>query len=330
MTGHGEQHPDLAEATQSPSRVRLLRRALVFALALSCAAFWIWSRYLVVKSPLGGPCRWTIECLPEAPRCMRADVDSAGVCSRPCDAPEDCAPGIRCIEVELDERDATGSYVKAGTCVPQAILDARKAASRKSADGGVTAAKSDGWLDVPEGAGVLEGELTMTSSRAGAAASEKTWLVKGSLVRGPEIEAGKRRIVDAASSRVFVVDDAKRTFSASVLATAGAAGDVTVSKTAARERVAERECEVWELVEKRARRRVCVVSGGAFLNPTGSLVPPWTRELAVRSAFPFRIIETDERGDKEVARTEVTRFSARPLDRALFAVPKSYRNVAAK
>jgi hypothetical protein len=327
VTGHDA---ELEAAAKAPSRVRLIRRLLVFALALSCAAFWIWSRYLVVKSPLGGPCRWTIECLPEAPRCMRADVDSPGVCSRPCEAPEDCAPGIRCIDVELDERDETGSYVKAGTCVPQAILDARKAASRRSVDGGVATAKSDDWLDVPEGAGVLEGELTMTSSRAGAAVSEKRWLVKGALVRSAESEAGKRRIVDAASARVFVVDDAKRTFSASVLGASGTAGDVTVSKTAARERVAERECEVWELVEKRARRRVCVVSGGAFVDPTGSLVPPWARELAVRSVFPFRVVETDARGDKEVARTEVTRFSARPLERALFAVPKSYRNVAAK
>lgn len=312
--------PDADEATPKASRARTLRRALVFGLALACGAFWIWSRYLVVKSPLGGPCRWTIECLPEAPQCLRPDVDAPGVCSRPCDPPEDCAPGVRCMEVELEERDERGSYLKAGRCVPQKLLDARRAASRK--DGGAT--KPEGWLDVPEGEGVLEGELVLESSRGGT----KTWLVKGGLVRSPEAEGGKRRVADTSSMRVFVVDDPKRTFTASVIGTSGAATDVTVEKTGKTDQVAGRTCEVWELVDKRARRTACVVAGGAFVDPGAGLVPPWARELAVRGVFPFRVVERE--GEKEVGRSEVTRFSPRPLDRALFAVPKGYKNLAGK
>lgn len=316
---------ELEDEAKKPSRATTIRRVLVFGLALSCAAFWIWSRYVVVKSPLGGPCRFGVECQEEAPQCMRPEVDEPGICSRACSPPEDCAPGIRCIEVELEERDEKGSYVKAGTCVPQAYLDARKAKAR----GDAGAAKAvEGWLDVPEGEGVLEAEVTMRTTRAGQAPSEKTWLVKGGLVRVPEAEGGKRRIVDTSSMRVFVVDDAKRTFSASVVGVNGAGGDVTVTKTEAKERIAERDCEIWELVEKKAKRTACIVHGGAFVDPTASSVGPWVKELAVRGAFPLRVVERE--GDKEISRTEVTRVSAKPLERSLFAIPKSYKNAAAR
>ena len=315
------------EAAKKPSRAIIVRRVLVFGLALSCAAFWIWSRYLVVKSPLGGPCRWGVECQKEAPRCMRPDVDEAGICSRACTAPEDCAPGIRCIEVELDERDDKGSYLKEGTCVPQAYLDARKAKAR--GDAGAVPAKTEGWLEVPEGEGTLEAEITVRTTRPGQAPSEKSFLVKGGLVRASEAEGGKRRIVDTSSMRAFVVDDAKRTFTASVIGVGGAASDVTTTKTDAKDRVADRECEVWELADKRAKRTVCILHGGAFVDPAASTVGPWVKELAVRGALALRVVERGE-GDREVSRTEVTRVASRPLERSLFAIPKSYRNAAGR
>lgn len=278
---------------------------------LACAGFWIWTRYVVVKQPLGGPCKWAIDCGKDAPRCMRPDVDEPGICSRACSPPDDCAEGIRCVEVELDDRDEHGNYLKQGTCMPQTFLDARKAKARGDAG---AAAPPDSWVEVPEG-DVLEGELTFRG---------KTWLVKGSLVRTPEGE-GTRRIVDTSALRAFIVDDKKKTFAASAVSPIGAADDVSVTKTDRKDRVSDRDCEIWQLVEKKVRRDVCIVHGASFVEPGATTLPAWQKELTVRAALPLRVVELDAKGN-ETARTEA-RFTARKLDRALFAIPKSYKNV---
>ncbi len=302
----------------------LLRKVLVVAAVLACAGFWIWTRYGVTKQPLGGPCSWAIDCGKDAPRCMRPDVDEPGICSRACVPPEDCAPGIRCVEVELDTRDDNGAYVKEGTCVPQTFLDARKAKAR--GDAGTKVA--DSVLDVPESV-PLEGELTVRTEKKGAPPGpEKTWLVRGTLVRTPETE-GLRKIVDTAALRVFSVDDKKHTFGATALASSGAADDVTVNKTDRKDRVAERDCEVWELVEKKTKREACVLLGAAFVDPGIAMVPAWTKELSVRSALALRVVELDAKG-QETSRIEATRWIPRPLERALFTIPKSYKNAAAR
>lgn len=296
-----------------------LRKVLVVSAVLACAGFWLWTRYGVTKQPLGGPCTWAIDCAKDAPRCMRPDIDEPGICSRACVAPDDCAPGIRCVEVELDSKDDKGSYVKEGTCVPQTFLDARKAKAR--GDAGVPKGESaDSWVEVPETEAPIEGEIVV--KRGG---TEKTFLVKGAIVRTGEAESGPRKVIDTSSLRVFTVDDKKRSYTATVLGGAAPSDEVTVTKTGKKERITDHECEVWELVDKRGKRSACVVSGGAFIDPSAASVTPWMRELAVRTALPLRVVELDAKG-QETSRTVVTRFSPRRLDRALLTVPKSYKN----
>ena len=110
-----------------PSRAATIRRAIVFTVAAACAGLFVYTRYLVPKGPLGAPCHVDIECEASAPRCLRPDADETGVCSRSCSADADCQEGVRCIEVELDDRDDQGRLKKQGYCFPQTMLDKRRA-----------------------------------------------------------------------------------------------------------------------------------------------------------------------------------------------------------
>ena len=154
-------------------------RFVLLALGLGSVGFWAYGKYLAPKSPLGGPCAWAVNCGPEAPRCMRESAGGEageGVCSRPCSPGEDCAPGIRCVSVELDERDERGVPLQGGYCVPQSLIDKKK--GRPARDAGDEASQ-DGWVPVPRVAGQLEGEVTATLE---SGESRVVW-VKGSLVR---------------------------------------------------------------------------------------------------------------------------------------------------
>jgi hypothetical protein len=55
------------DAPKKASKATIVRRALVWSLALACAGGWIYTRYLVKKSGLGGACSYDMHCLPEAP-----------------------------------------------------------------------------------------------------------------------------------------------------------------------------------------------------------------------------------------------------------------------
>ncbi|MBN9165701.1 MAG: hypothetical protein J0I07_32425, partial [Myxococcales bacterium] len=135
-------------------KATIVRRSIVALLALACAGGWLYTRYLVKKETLGGACSYDMHCRSEAPRCLKQAVDASGVCSRPCDTDGDCAPDIKCVKVELDERDERGRPLEGGYCFPQALLDARK--KKKAGDDGATqAARSDSWIDVPQAPGQL-------------------------------------------------------------------------------------------------------------------------------------------------------------------------------
>lgn len=125
---------DLEARPRRLSRGRKI--AMLFALAIGLAATgaWVYARYYMPKSALGGPCKWGVQCAADAPKCMRPFEDEEGVCSHECEAGVDCAPGIRCVKVELDEiRDERGVPYSGGFCFPQAFLDAKKARSRRDA-----------------------------------------------------------------------------------------------------------------------------------------------------------------------------------------------------
>lgn len=300
------------DETPKTSRKAVVRRAIVGILALACAAGWIYTRYLVKKEGLGGTCSFDMHCKSEAPRCLKQTTEGEGVCSRPCDADGECAADIRCVKVELGDYDDRGRPLQGGYCFPQALLDARK---KKKSDAGAPKPPSDSWLDVPDVPGQLEGEATV--DRAG---TSTRFELKGTLVRVVGAKHA-RSIVDTSTLRVYVVDDEKKTFAASQL---GAVGDAKITKTDRKETVADRECELWQLDEPKTPREACVVKGGALLDPTARTVNAWEKELAVRGVFPLRVSE----GGK--TKLSVTKLDLHPIDASAFAIPKAYRNLAAR
>ncbi len=301
-------------------RATIIRRVIVFALALACAGGWIYTRYIVDKGTLGEACSYDMHCRTEAPRCLKSTAEEDGVCSRPCDTDGDCAPGITCVKVELDERDDRGRPLEGGYCFPQSILDARK--KKKAPDGGTSKATADSWLDVPEAPGQLEGEITL--DRAG---HKTTYKVKGSLLLASGAN-GRRTIVDTSTLRVYAVDDDKRTFSASQIGSSQLA-EARVTKTDRKDTVEGRECEIWQLEEgppgkDKSAREACVVMGASFIDPNARSAAAWEKELTVRAAFPLRIVQSGK------AKLVATGVDLHPLEASLFAIPKSYKNLAAR
>jgi hypothetical protein len=280
---------------------RVTRLAIALAIAIAATSAWVYVRYLAPKAPLGGPCKWAMNCTKDAPRCMRESEDGPGVCSRTCEADAgDCAADVRCVVIELDdERDERGVPLKNGYCFPQAFLDAKKATKRKAE------APVESWIDVPEGR--LEGELTLKRGT--------TYQIKGALLR-PASSGKTRTIIDTAAMRAYAVDDEKKTFRATAID--ATPGDASITKTGKKDKVEGRECEIWQIDRKEA----CVLQGASFVDPDVRAVPVWMRELAVRGALPLRVLEAD--GTERLS----ARFDARPIDGNLFVIPKSYKNLA--
>lgn len=302
------------DAPKKLSKATLVRRVLVVALVIACAGVWIYTRYLVKKGTLGEPCSYDMHCRVEAPRCLKSEVDQDGVCSRSCDTDADCAVGITCMKVELEDRDERGRPLEGGYCFPKSILDARRA--KKRGDGGAAKASSDSWVDVPESSTQLEGEITVKRG-----SSEVTYELKGSILVAPTSNKHGRTVVDTTTLRAHSVDDDKKSFSAWQI-TSGP--DARVTKTDRRDTVAGRGCEVWILEDEKskANREACVVLGAAFVDPAARVTSSWEKELAVRQALALRV---EEKGTPLFL---VTRFDAHPIARDRVAVPKTYRNLA--
>ncbi len=312
------------DAPKKPTRAKIIRTVIAVTVALACAGGFAWVRWGMKKSGLGEPCAYKVNCGPDAPTCLKQSVDQDGVCSRPCDPGGECAPGIACVKVELEERDDRGNPLEGGYCFPQALVDARKKKKNPEPAG----APRDSFVDVPDVAGQIEGDVDMRWERGSGAPQNASFLVKGTLVRAAG--SGKKRVIaDAAAMRVYHVDDDKKTFGAAALEGSAAVDGVKVTKTEAKEQIAGRSCDVWRVEEPKVVHEVCVISGGAFVDPSGRTAPTWLRELAVRSAFPLRMVERDARGT-EKSRMTVTRLDAHPVDASSFVIPKSYKNLAAK
>jgi len=250
---------------------------------------------------------------------LKQEAEGDGVCSRPCETDGDCAEKIRCVKVELEDRDDRGRPLEGGYCFPQALLDARK---KKRSDGG--APPRDSWLDVPEAPGQLEADVSLDQTAPGGAKTTTQVEVKGSLLRFRDMPRGKkgRTIVDTSALRVYTVDDDKKTFSASQLASSP--NEVQITKTDRTDNVAGKSCEIWQVEETgKPAREACVVRGAAFVDPTARMTSALEHELAVRAAFPLRIRE----GDK--VQLVVTKLDAHEEPVSSFAIPKSYKNLAA-
>jgi hypothetical protein len=307
--------------TPSPktTRARWIVRGVLLVLGTASVGFWAYGKYLAPKSPLGGPCTWEMHCSKEAPRCMKESATGEGVCSRACDVGHDCSEGIRCISVELDERDETGKPLSGGYCVPQALVDKKR--NKPEKEGG--APTEDGWLPIPRVPGQFEGELVVKVDQN----DPHTVLVKGSLTRLPG-DAKPRVVVDAAHARLFVVDDDKKTFQGQSIE--APSNDVSVDKTAEKDTVAGVECTIFRVRDARGLTEACVVSRGSFADPKSrAALLPWQKELASRGAIPLRATRKDSSG-KETSRFVVVSMAEKPMDASLFGIPKNYRNVAQK
>ena len=266
------------------------------------------------KETLGGECTYDIDCRTEAPRCMKQEIDGEGVCTRPCDNDGDCAADVKCIKVTLDDYDERGSPLEGGYCFPQALLDARR--NRKK-DGGATAtAKSDSWLEVPSNPDQLEGEISVDRS-----GTVTTFTVKGTLLK---LAGGgnKRLLVDTSTLRQYTVDDDKKQFAASTI---NGGGEAKLTKTDRKDKVAGKDCEIWQIDEAgKPGREACVIKGGALVADPAHAITAWEKELTVRGAFPLRVTE----GDKQ--KLVVTKLDLHPVDASGFSIPKSYKNLAAR
>lgn len=306
------------DAPKKPTRGKIIRTAIAVTIALVCGGAFAYVRWGMKKSALGEPCAYKVNCGSDAPTCMKPNEREDGVCSRPCDLGAECAPGITCVKVELEERDDRGVPLEGGYCFPQALLDARKKKKPAAAEAG---APKDSYVDVPEVAGQLEGDVEMKWERP-SGTTTATYQVKGTLVRA--VGPGKKRtIADAAAMRVYVVDDHLHTFAASAYEGAAPLDGVKLTKTEGKEQIAGRSCDVWRIEEPKTQHEVCVITGGAFVDPSARNAPTWLRELSVRTAFPLRMAERDGK-----SKMTVTRFDAHPVDASLFTIPRSYKNLA--
>jgi hypothetical protein len=319
-------------------RATIVRRTLVALLALACAGGWIYTRWIVKKGTLGERCAYDMHCRTEAPRCLKQEVDADGVCSRSCDTDGDCAPDIKCVKVELDDRDERGRPLEGGYCFPQALLDARKKKKTKpqasSADAGAAApaaSREGSWIDVPDVPGQYEAAVNLEHKPGGQGlllGGRVGYEVKGSLIR--VARKNERTIIDTTTLKSYKVDDERKEFSARQLAVTP--GEVKIVKTGKKETIADHECEIWQVEisspnpAKPAplQRELCVVKGAAFIEPNASTITPLEKELAVRGVFPFRVRDND----KTVLIVRAT--SEHPIDASFFTIPKSYKNLAAR
>ena len=136
------------DAPKKPTRAKIIRTIVAVTVALALGGTFAYVRWGMKKSGLGDPCAYKMNCGPDAPTCMKPNENEDGVCSRPCDhdAGAECAPGIACVKVELEERDDRGVPLEGGYCFPQALLDARK----KKRTTREASAPKDSFIDVPE------------------------------------------------------------------------------------------------------------------------------------------------------------------------------------
>jgi hypothetical protein len=302
------------------STARKVRMAIVFTLALLTGGALAYAKWVMKKSDLGGPCTYAFQCSKDAPKCMRGGEDSDGICSRPCDPPADCAPGIRCMKIELEERDEHEMPLTGGYCFSQTFIDAQRPHSSKK---DASAPSPDSWIDVPNVPGQVEADVTFRSDVGTKQGTPKSFLVKGSLVRAAPPNGKTRTIVDTAAARAFSVDDDKKQFFATVLDPPQ--GDAKVDKTGKKDNILGRDCDVWRIDDGKATHEACILQGAAFIDPQARGVTAWQHELAVRGAFPLRVVDLDAKG-QETGRMTATKFEMHPVDGSLFSIPKSYKN----
>ena len=190
--------------------------------------------------------------------------------------------------------------------------------------------KSDGF----------EGEIAMRVTRGSAPPSEMIFEAKGPAVRldltGTDGQKS-HAIVRADGKPVLVVDaqkawmDLDMTKAGAAVAEADPSGKPTVDKTGKHEKIAGRDCEVWNVKHgSGAHTETCIAEGlaafdfGALL--PGAAPPSTGNEVHEKRLFPLRSVEYGADG-KETSRMEVVRIEEKKVDASAFEIPEGYTKV---
>jgi hypothetical protein len=183
--------------------------------------------------------------------------------------------------------------------------------------------------------GPFEGEITMTvkADAAQKLPTSFTYDIKGDKVRYSPTAAQARTLGDVAALRAVVVEDTHKTYQEVDVHPstdkAKAPSEPKVTKSGKTEKLAGLDCEDWTIEDGAAKVEACVAKGVSFLDlarepKPGSSEPGWAATLTKEKSFPLRVVVHDKAG-KEQYRAEATRVDRKPLDGALFDVPKDYK-----
>jgi hypothetical protein len=159
-----------------------------------------------------------------------------------------------------------------------------------------------------------------------------TYSVKGNSVRYAPAAAPVRAVSDLGAQRVYVIDDAQKSYEeidAKATTTAKAAPPPKVQKSGKMEKLAGLDCENWAIDDGNEKVDVCATKGVPYFAladapKPGNAETTWAVALTSEKAFPLRIVVHDKAG-KEEYRAEATKADRKKLDDALFQLPSGYK-----
>ena len=184
----------------------------------------------------------------------------------------------------------------------------------------------------------FEGEVTMTTTRAGVPPMTTTMTIKakGDKVRleMPSPMGGTMSaLYEPKENKLVLLMDAQKTAMDMNLGAPGAPQPNTDGRTSAIDRTGKREtiagigCEDWIVKDPGgSRTEVCVAEGLPFIDLDALrhvATSSWKADLRAKKTFPLRSVEYDKDG-KELSRAEVTSVKREKLSDSLFEVPEGY------
>jgi hypothetical protein len=186
--------------------------------------------------------------------------------------------------------------------------------------------------------GTFEGDITLHTTRPGAAAQDMVVRAKGDKLRfdtpGPDGKTTSA-VYDPSTNKLVMIMDAQKAYMDMDFSAPNAKPNTNpqtsaVDKTGKSETIAGYDCEDWTVKDPSGKRtEVCMAEGLAFFDLEGVRSgggASWNKDLRDKKYFPLRSVEYDKDG-KEVSRSEVTKIDPKKLDDALFCVPKDYARV---
>jgi hypothetical protein len=184
----------------------------------------------------------------------------------------------------------------------------------------------------------FEGEiLVMVNDPTNALPQSVTYDVKGSKVLYIARGTSLRAIADLDMQRVYAIDDTVQTYDLMYFKAPAkekpAAKDKpppTVEKTGRMEKVADLDCEDWEIDDGHEKVDVCAASGIAYFDfaadaRSGHPEVAWATALTAEKAFPLRAVVHDEFG-KGIYRADATKATRMRINDAMFLMPRGFKS----